>query len=225
MYNRKLLCDNVIIDSVKKHTTQQLKIFYFVLYKFKEENVFKCKDGEYNGELDVVFNEEELKEIFKNQGLSFVDMIELVQNIPYVINTVNSVTFSFKSFPIFETTEYHPETGEFYFRFNKTSVPMLIELEKNFSVVPIDKLFELKGKYSPRLFEMYCRYKNQGYYKLRLDFLRIFLNIPISYNISNMDRVIIKPALKELKQKLGVNITFSKEKRSGIVTHYIFKFN
>lgn len=222
--NRKLICDNSILESVKEYSNHQIKLLYFVLYKFKVANMVNSNVEDIES-LELYLYEEEIKELFQTKGMTFYEMGQVVESIPKGINLFNSSNGEFTYISIFNMAKYKPEIGEYYFKLNEDIVPLINEIEKNFSVVPIDELLKLSGKYSPRIFEIYCRYKNMQFVKMTASFLRVFLKVPASYNVGNMDLRVLRPAIKEIKDKLGINITYTKDKKRGIITHYLFKFN
>lgn len=223
--HRKLICGNVILNSAKEHTTHQLKLLYFILYKFKEKNVFLGDTMEYNGDTVINIPEEDFMELFRDKGMTIVEILSTVEDIPKSIKIINARTYKFTIFSIFTKISYEPDIGEFEFQLNNEAIPFVVEMENQFSIIPIDDLFKLTGKYSPRLFELFCMYKNLGYCKMSNMFMRVFLQISGTYNSSNLDRRVLAPAIKELKDKLGINVSYSKEKQHGIITHYLFRFN
>ena len=123
-------------------------------------------------------------------------------------------------------------------RVNKDFVYLFNELKNNFTEYELEEFVDLEGKYTKRLYMLLKQYRNTGkclVYKNRWDDFCKLLNIPETYPNREIERVILKPAIKELSKERNLfsgdrvvfeNLTYEKIKsgRGGKVTGIIFTF-
>lgn len=104
--------------------------------------------------------------------------------------------------------------------------PMLFELKNQFTSYRLSRAGALRSIYSWRLFELLMQFKSTGFLKIELgDFINT-LDIPISYrkDFGLIRSKIIEPAIKEIREKDGLNIVWEAVKTGRKVTVLQFKF-
>lgn len=217
---KKLLCDNIIVDSIKDFTLDQLKLFYFVIYKFRLSNKFENSLEENSIRIDYY----EIRNMFKHKKCSTNELINIIKSMPIDIICIDKETSDVRRIAILEEISFLRNSEEFYFKFNDNNIYLIEEIDKNFSTIKIDELNSLKSKHTARFYELFRRYENMGIIKMKLEDIRVYFNLSETYSNCNLERVVIKESIEELKDKIGANISYKKEKRSGKITHYVFKF-
>lgn len=71
--------------------------------------------------------------------------------------------------------------------------------------VDLNILFNLESVYSKKIYLVICAYDN-GWFYIKTDVFRDFLNVPKSYKMSKIDNHVTKPALKELNEYMSVRL-------------------
>ena len=204
--------NNYILGSIKDLSLDQLKVFYLAICKRKTgTNVSKI-------------NYYEILDLFKHKKCSKQNLIDIVVGIDKRITIINFKNGNIPNINIFDTILFFENENEFYFKFNDNSIYLIEEMDENFSTIKIDELNSLKSKHTARFYELFRRYENMGIIKMKLEDIRVYFNLSETYSDCNLERVVIKESIKELKDKIGANISYKKEKRSGKITHYVFKF-
>ena len=104
--------------------------------------------------------------------------------------------------------------------------PMLFELEKHFTGYKLSRAGGLKSVYSWRIFELIMQFKNTGILKIEIPEFMEIMEAPESYKKDfGLHRVrVIEPAIKEIREKDGLRITWKPIKTSRKVTALEFKF-
>ena len=219
---RKLIVENEMLSCSKGYTPNQLKAFYFIMYKFKTENIFSNVNGEYNGETHISICIDEFAPIYKEKKLSRHQLISLLKDMGMFLFFYSDKGIT--GIPIFMEIHYKYNSEYIEFYLNSEIIPMLVDNDCNFSEIILDNMFKLNKKYSGNMYELYCRFKNQKIYKMPIDKLSYFFDVPKKYSSSEMERAVLNTSIKEIKSKLGISITYTKEKKNGKITHYVFKF-
>lgn len=219
---KKLLINNEILSSNKRYTPNQLKAFYTIIYQFKIKNVFSTQNSNYNGETEITLSVEDFEKIYSEKKISRKQIMSLIKDMGMYMFIYEEE--SVKSIPIFSEIRHIYNSELITFKFNPQLIDIIVDSEYNFSEIILENIFKLNKKYSGNLYELYCRFKNQKIYKMPLDKLLYFFDVPKKYSSSEMERAVLNSSIKEIKQKLNINISYSKEKKNGKITHYIFKF-
>lgn len=73
----------------------------------------------------------------------------------------------------------------------------------------------IKGKYSKRFYTLLGQFKETGFYVVKMDKFRKIMEIPNSYRMSEIDKQVLSPAKKELRNKTGIEIIEIKKIKKG----------
>ena len=65
---------------------------------------------------------------------------------------------------------------------------------------------QLKSTYAKNMFRLLKQYKHTGYFKIQINDFRERLDIPKSYRMSEIDKYVFKPIIKELGFYLKISI-------------------
>lgn len=216
MESRKLICKNDLIDSTKKYNPIQLRIFYNMLYCYKEQELYKKDLVE---DENVVHMElSALENYLGKKHFVEKELIDIIQGIPKGIYSKDS--FSYIS--VFDFIKYDSEYYEFVFKLNDGFKPFVDEIINNFTVLELKGLSELNSSYSQRMFEFVSKNKNIKDYTMKIDDFKKYFEIPDSYAMSDIDRRILKKCSEDINKKTNFNLRIEKIKKRNKVTHIIF---
>lgn len=212
---RHLYCGNEIIGSIKTHNLIQLKLFYNMLYWEREEQI---KTNEINE--GVMVELYTLKKIL-GRRYSENEIEELIHSLPKEIELCGKL----KGFiSIYDYVVYNPSYKLLEYRFNHTFMEYADINFMGFSILELNEFARLRSRYSQRLYELYKHYEKLSNYNMRVETLYKYFNIPGTTNISEVARIGLNPAIKELDEKLGIKVRYDKTKKGNEITHLHFKF-
>lgn len=105
---------------------------------------------------------------------------------------------------------------------------ILNDLTKNFTRFELEQFIKVESKYAKNLYRLLKQYRRTGRYEVSLNDFRIKTDCPSSYTNKHVMDKIIKPSLKELREKQyfqNLQCTVKYEhKRGKPVSGYIFTF-
>ena len=216
--SKKLICKNDIVDAVKKCEPIQLKMFYGLLYKFKENVNFKSCDITDDMEMSL----QEIKAITGKGHFTEQYIKSMIDNMPTEIKFINGNYYGKMS--VFDFIIYDFEYECINFSLSETFAEILIEMLDKYTIIEFEELSNISSKYSQRLYELSKRYLKQQRYLMKIDDFKRYFNIPDSYKMGNIDQKILNPAIKELNSKTNINCSIEKKKKGRNVTHILFEF-
>lgn len=104
---------------------------------------------------------------------------------------------------------------------------ILNSLEKEFTRFELEEFTRLRSNYSKAIYRLLKQFRTTGYYEEKIDIFRELLDIPKSYTTSDIDKRVLKPAIKEL-QYIFKNLNFKKirnPKRKNKIEKIIVSFD
>lgn len=124
---------------------------------------------------------------------------------------------------------YEPGDGKTSLGFSPTVAPYLTKLHEQFTSYQLKRVSELRSAHSIRIFEMLQQFLNKktnvGFLKISLDDFKDRLEIGEQYpRFYDIRRRIINPAIKELKAKSNMLITYDTKKVGRSVIGLVFTF-
>lgn len=109
-------------------------------------------------------------------------------------------------------------------------------LMNNFTRFELAEFVNLSGKYTKTIYRLLKQYRSTGVFKIEFERFKEILDIPKSYQMCDIEKQILKPAIKELSSERSLfdqirtpfkNLTYEKGKTKGKgnkITHLIFTF-
>ena len=223
-----LLCGNDIVESIKKHSLLELKLFYNMIYYHKAMTKFWSEDCDYNaGYVEIPLSK--LKDIL-GRKLSESMIIALIDGLPREIKLKNLKGQNIGFVSIYKYVRYDEFEQILWFELNDTFVELIGYNISNFTELELNEFSRLKSTYSQRLYEMYKQYsgadgkQGQGNYNMPRAYFYDYFNVSETTNISEVLRIGIDKGIKELKEKCNFNIEYEKKKKGNSITHIQFKF-
>lgn len=196
--------------------------------------LFKLKN---KGNQKVIFTAQELKE-FSDKNLTNTELKNIVLSLKdnffkanfSVILKENEAIIQgyvnlFNEFWIRSTDETLQDILEIHFMVNPRFAYLINELTKDFTEFELLEFIGISGKYAKTLYRLLKQFRNTGEVKIYRNNWQgfcEFMQIPASYKMADIDKRILKPAIKELtaepnlftseKQTIFKNLTYKKIK-------------
>ena len=206
--------------ALKGFNQRELGIFFAICSIMKEKGI---------QELEITFSELE-----KIVGISFKDKSELVDYIRNMsrklldLKIESSENGVFINFVLFRTLITDTNTEKLTIRVNEDFSYILNDLTKHFTLFELKDFNQLNSIYAKHLYRLLKQFKYTGMFRIEISEFRRLFDIPMSYRMTDINRRVLTPAMKEvsqfftslslIKEKEGKNIkylkfTFDKEKR------------
>ncbi|STZ74814.1 replication protein [Moraxella lacunata] len=122
-----------------------------------------------------------------------------------------------------QSADYGEGEGTIIFRFSDAIIPMLVELERNFTTYEIGQVASLTSRYAMRLYEMIMRHfdkqKSKGMLRISLDELRFRLGLlPTEYKaMSDFKKYVFDLAIKQINENTDLMVTYEQRKQGRII--------
>lgn len=102
-----------------------------------------------------------------------------------------------------------------YFRMDEDLANFLLRYDKGYVLAKFEEIFKFRCKYSFQLYFIAAKAKKFRKRKFEVSKLIDFLEVPASYNLTNLRLKVLCPAIKEINQitNLRVEFTFSRDFR------------
>lgn len=147
-----------------------------------------CAISKANKSIIVILPLEKLKEVAKKR-----DVIQLFLSLRYKksISFVENADIN-----VFSEIRLMDDTKEVAFIFTDSFYKILRETPYD----EIEEYMSLTGKYAHYLYKIITRLKYNGYFEISVDDFCVLMNVPKSYNTSELSRVVITPAVNKLSR-------------------------
>ena len=129
-----------------------------------------------------------------------------------------------------QSADYGQGEGTVSFRFADAIIPMLVELERNFTTYEIKQVAELSSSYAMRLYEFFMQHLDKkagkGWLDISLDDLRFrFGLLPTEYKtMSNFKAYVLDFSLKQINTKTDLSATYTQRKQGRAIVGFRFEF-
>lgn len=122
---------------------------------------------------------------------------------------------------------YQKSEGWLEVALNHDLLPYVSELSREFTSYDHNRTGGFRSIYSHRVFDLLMQFKRTGSLKIKVDDFADAVEAPPSMraNFANMRQRIINPALKEIKEKDGLDVGFTVKKAGRKVTGLEFTFS
>jgi len=121
--------------------------------------------------------------------------------------------------------DYNDSQGSVTLSFSDYVKPYIGQLNGLFKSYQLKNVCSLKSIYSIRLYELLNQWRDTGKRYIRLDDLKMMLQISDKYErYADLRKWVIEPAIKELNAKTDFKINFKPEKNGRKVVKLVFTF-
>lgn len=198
---------------LKNFSAVELDIFFTLCSKLKNEDTKKIR-----------FDLFELKKLSNYTSTSvkrFSDDLESIYDkilsVTYKVGTEDH----FKKFTLFTDYEVNLKDGYLEVSVNENFKHLLNNFEiGQFTIFELNELTKFKSNYTKNLYRLLKQYKSTGYFKINIKRFKEILYIPDSYRMSDIDKRILKPSLKEFEE-VFYNLKIKKIKEKGNTVSYL----
>lgn len=207
---QNLLCG--IISKIRENPiNQSIKLTPQELIKFSTENLTNKALG------DMLF-------ILRNKFFK-ADFMILIEDKErdFIGKEIINLFESFKLWYDKKDTEFK-HLLEIELKVNPRFEYIVNEVTKNFTGFKLEEFIALSGKYTKTLYRLLKQYRTTGKAYFEWEEFKRIMDIPEDYEIHNIDKWILKPALKELTKERNLfdqirvpfkNLAYEKEKQKG----------
>jgi len=99
------------------------------------------------------------------------------------------------------------------------------ELSSEFTKFELQEFTGIRSSYAKTMYRLLKQYRSTGFYKVRIEDFREILDIPNSYQMSDIDKQVFKPIKKELAQYFDhLEITKHKARKGNKIASIEFRF-
>lgn len=106
---------------------------------------------------------------------------------------------------------------------HKATAMELMKVANGLTVFAEDVMYETNNRYTQKIYEIICQWKDVGVYTLPIIKFRELLSLKDKYRDTKLlVRDIIRPVEKELKKIGDVFFDFSETKKANVITHFNF---
>ena len=129
-----------------------------------------------------------------------------------------------------QSADYGEGEGTVKFMFSTAIIPMLVQLERNFTAYEIKQVAELSSQYAMRLYEFLLqkldRKKGNGWLDISLDELRFRLGLlPREYSLmSNFKKFVLDRAIKQINEHTDLTTSYTQKKQGRKIVGFHFDF-
>ena len=140
------------------------------------------------------------------------------------INSKGNVEVRYERFT--QSAVYIENEATVKFMFANAIIPMLVELERNFTSYEIEQVANLQSRYAMRLFECLIRFKASKTLTITLDELRFrFGLLDTEYKVmSDFKKRVLDMAVKDINDNTDISVNYDQHKQGRTITGFTFKF-
>ena len=125
-----------------------------------------------------------------------------------------------------QSADYIDNGASIKFKFADDIIPMLVELERNFTSYEIEQVANLQSRYAMRLYECLIRFKASKTLTITLDELRFrFGLLDTEYKrMGDFKKDVLDLAVKQINANTDIIVKYDQHKQGRTITGFTFKF-
>ncbi|WP_265365500.1 replication initiation protein [Staphylococcus epidermidis] len=177
---------------LRKFTSTEINLFFAMCNKLKEKET---------NTLHLSFDE--LKEL-SNYSPETRNINRFVKDLDDVYKKMLELTIRYEDDEVIERfvlfNHYRIHKREQYLEISTSPnlKHILNSITNNFTKFELKEMTNLKSTYSKNMFRILKQYKHTGYMKIKIDDFRERLDVPKSYRMTDINKNVFKPIIKEL---------------------------
>ncbi len=169
--------------------------------------------------INVTAKAQDTFELSKSNGRIMSELKEIISDIRKKDIWLVKNDYTYQSLSFFDTVELDTKNNLAKFLLHNNLKPYLLQQDREFTQYKLKNVIALKSKYSIILYELMKRKLVMGKDVIQLDKLRYILGVDEKIglrvklkNFSDFERIVLKRAQKELKQKTDIKFTYKTQK-------------
>ena len=177
---------------LRKFTSTEINLFFAMCNKLKEKET---------NTLHLSFDE--LKEL-SNYSPETRNINRFVKDLDDVYKKMLELTIRYEDdevierFVLFNHYRIHKRDQYLEISTSPNLKHILNSITNNFTKFELKEMTNLKSTYSKNMFRILKQYKHTGYMKIKVDDFRERLDVPNSYRMTDINKNVFKPIIKEL---------------------------
>ena len=219
--------DNALVEASHKLSETEQRLILLAILKAREfcHSIEELKDKE------LIIYADDYMETFKTKRQPTYAILKKAVMELYraewgykYLNNKGNVVVAYERF--IQSAKYIEKEGSVKFVFANAIIPLLVELEKNFTKYEIKQVANLSSRYSMRLYECLMQFKHSGVFQISLADLRFRLGLlPDEYALmSNFKSRVLDFSVKEINQHTDVDVAYEQQKQGRAIVGFVFKF-
>ncbi|MFC0170862.1 replication initiation protein RepM [Pseudoduganella danionis] len=219
--------DNALIEASHKLSEVEQRLILLAILKAREvgDKVEELKDKE------LVIHASDYTNAFGvDRDAGYKSLKKAVMGLYqaewgyHYINSKGNVVVRYERFT--QSAVYIENEATVKFMFANAIIPMLVELERNFTSYEIEQVAHLQSRYAMRLYECLIRFKASKTLTITLDELRFrFGLLPNEYILmSNFKNRVLDLAVREINANTDITVSYDQHKQGRTITGFTFKF-
>jgi len=201
----------------RKFNTVEMNLFFAICTKMREKNLQKIRH-----------NFDELKELSKYKDLHkerFVNDLEQVYKKMLQLSYRKENKKTIQYFILFNGFLIDKEKSFVEISINPELKYILNEISGEFTKFELEEFTSLRSSYTKTAFRLLKQFRQTGFWKIRMEDFRELLDIPVSYQSTDINRRILKPIEKELTPFFeNLEIKKIKAKKQNKIEYLEFSF-
>lgn len=202
---------------LRKFTSTEVDLFFTLCNKLKEKDTRK---------LQIPFDElRHLSNYYSRSQERFIRDLEHVYDKMLQLTYTERDGKSFEKFVLFTSYKVDVEEQYLSISINPDLKHILNSITADFTKFELQEMTHLKSTYSKNMFRLLKQFKHTGYLKILTEDFRERLDIPKSYRMSEIDKHVLKPIIKELGfifKDLNINKIKAKKGRKIELLEFTF---
>ena len=219
--------DNALIEASHKLSEVEQRLILLAILKGREfcDSIEQLKDKEL-----IIHASDYMNAFGVDRDASYKSLKKAVLGLfeakwgYRTINSKGNMEVRYERFT--QSAVYVENEATVKFMFANAIIPMLVELERNFTSYEIAQVANLQSRYAMRLYECLIRFKTSKMLTITLDELRFrFGLLPNEYNLmSNFKNRVLDLAVREINANTDITVSYDQHKQGRTITGFTFKF-
>lgn len=219
--------DNALIEASHKLSEVEQRLILLAIVKGREfcDNIEQLKDKELTIHADDYMQAfgVERQPAYRALKSAVLGLFEAKWGYKYV-NEKGKTVVRYERFT--QSAEYVENGAEVKFMFANAIIPMLVELERNFTTYEITQVANLQSRYAMRLYEFLIRFKTSKKLEITLENLRFrFGLLEHEYSrMSDFKKDVLDLAVKQINEHTDITAKYEQHKKGRTITGFTFTF-
>ena len=219
--------DNALIEASHKLSEVEQRLILLAILKAREvgDKVEELKDKEL-----VIHASDYMNAFGVDRDAGYKSLKKAVMGLYqaewgyHYINSKGNVVVRYERFT--QSAVYIENEATVKFMFANAIIPMLVELERNFTSYEIEQVANLQSRYAMRLFECLIRFKTSKTLTITLGELRFrFGLLDTEYKaMGDFKKFVLDLAVKQINTNTDLTVSYEQHKQGRTITGFTFKF-
>ena len=219
--------DNALIEASHKLSESEQRLVLLAILKGREfcDSIEELKDKEL-----IIHAEDYMKAFGVERQSAYESLKKAVLGLFEAkwgyrfVNSKGNIEVAYERFT--QSAKYVENEATVKFMFANSIIPMLVELERNFTSYEIEQVANLQSRYAMRLYECLIRFKASKTLTITLDELRFrFGLLDTEYKVmSDFKKRVLDMAVREINANTDITVSYDQHKQGRTITSFTFKF-